>query len=306
MELERDLRFYLIALLAVFLATAIGATVLLERMTPAVQRILEENEYTLAASENMLAALAETEPGADRERRFEAAFTRARANITEPEEESALAAVGDSWKAALAGDRAAHKRTLAALLELAAVNRRAMEGADRSAQRLGRAGMWGVVLVGLAGFWIGLTVVRLARKRYIGPLRDLQQTVELAREGDQHRRVNPGDAGADLRNVCGYVNELLDARARGRSGLAEHLGDQTVLRAVLVRVLDDRAEPTVVIDERGQVDAANEAALGQLGGEKGEELRKELHAAALGGASPAVAKSESVPGTNRVICVLAG
>jgi len=305
MELERDLRFYLTSLLAIFLATVIGATILLERMAPAIQRILEDNEYSLAANEDMLATLADLEPGPAGEKRFADALARARANITEPEEESALAIVGDNWKAALTGDRAAHQRALASLRELAKINRDAMERADRSAKQLGHAGMWGVVLVGLVGFWMGLTVVRLARRRYIGPLRDLHRTLEMSRDGDHHRRANPGDAGADLRDLCAFVNELLDARDRGRIASTERTADTTALRALLARLLDDRAEPTVVIDADAHVDAANAAAMALLGGEDGDSLRDGLLAVATGGTSPVVASTKSVPGTDLAICALA-
>ncbi len=307
MELERDLRFYLAALLAIFLATVIGATVLLQRMTPAVQLILEENERSLAASDEMLATLARTDTSPAAEQQFAAALAAARANITEPDEEKTLAVIGEAWQSASRGDPAARERTVAALLELTTINRTAMEHADGQAQRLGRAGMWGVVLVGLLGFWIGLTVVRLARKRYILPLRDLHQTIDAARDGDLHRRVNPGDAGTELRELCVFVNDLLDDRDQAFAAAhRDRAATTAATRAVLARLLDDRAEPTVVVDADGDIDAANGIALERLSGDDGEAIREGLLTVARNGGDAAMVTSHhEVPGTNRIICVLA-
>lgn len=296
MRLSDEIKLSVLGLLALQAVTSFGAIALLGRMSPAIERILSENLYSIRSAEQMLAALALVPAGpheADvRAQELREGLARAKGNVTEERERPALATIETHAAAALAGDPQALRATVAAIRELAVVNHASTELADREARRLGSAGAWAAVLLGALGLVLGATVVRLQLRRLVLPLLDLQGTAQAFRNGDRHRRTTRGGAPAEFQQVGQLLDELID-RALVPSRVVAPVPAQEVERAALLLLLDRAAHPALVIDGEGRPLAAGQAALDRLQEEEGLALRATLSAL------PGAPEGELPPGVRR-------
>jgi hypothetical protein len=206
----RRIAWVVIALAALQIATSLSAIGLFGRMSPAIQRILLENAVSLTAAEEMAVALAETSDDTTARRRFDAALSRARANVTEPEEPALLATLAASSGPAFAGDADARRRTLDAIAALGRVNREAMARADSEARRLGRAGAWAMTLLGLLGLAGAVLAVRRMGREVLTPLAEVAAVLDAEARGDHRRRCSVAAASGEMRRLLEGVNALAD------------------------------------------------------------------------------------------------
>jgi hypothetical protein len=201
------------------LVTAFAAIGLTARMTPAIAKILGENEFTIEVAEEMLLALArrtivsETSTLASE---YRAALERAMHNITEPGESEVLARLEQNRAATWQGDAEALRRSIEGLRELIEINRRALLRADREARRLGTAGGWAAAFLAMAGFAASVLVSRRLSARILDPLEELHDVTEAWHRGDHFRRCRVLNGGPEMRRVLESTNALLDDHFRGR------------------------------------------------------------------------------------------
>jgi hypothetical protein len=269
----------------------IAAVALLARMTPAIDQILEDNEKSIRAVERMLLALAETESSLSddaaridefdlRRRHFERALAEAEGNITEPSEAPVLARIAERQDSALAGDPRAIAAVQEDLWTLGNINRERMLAANSSAKRLGTAGAWALVLLGLIGLAFSIALMRRARGKLINPVYELSAVLEACSAGEVHRRFNPASASREFQEVAEVVNQLVSEhftrQDRGWEPVAK------LDRLALLQLLDRQAEAWLVCAADGTVTAANEAGLDALGGVDGRGLRDTVVRACAG------------------------
>lgn len=253
MRQTQETRAGLWALLLLQLGTSMTAIVLLGRMGPAIERIIDDNVYSTLAVEDMLAALAHGQA----HDAFLDAYGRARSNVTEADEVPLLDTIERWDQAALEGDPAAQAEILEALQGLAEVNRRSIIRADQAASRLSLAGAWAMAILGLVGFLVSMGVWRRIDLRVLQPLQEVATVVGAVRRGDRHRRCLAPIEGTSG-GLAHDVNWLLDHRAAPVPAPAD---DPTVRRA-LIAVLDHCIDtPVVVGTSDGAVVTANAAAL---------------------------------------------
>lgn len=275
MRSDRELTGAFVVLLAIQTLTSFGAITLLGRMSPAIEHIIEENVASIEAVETMFAVLSlgpeeAASPAARSD--FRAALADARAALAHPDERAPLAAIERDAEAALSGDAAARERVRRALRALGGVNRRAMEEADARAKRLTIAGAWAAVLLGFTGFAAGVLAWRRTRRHLLYPVAELYDVLHAYRTGETHRRATPGRFAGELDEIMRGVNDLLDRV--GRAEVPAPPADRD--RLVLLRVLDSRPEPIVVIESDGALSVANKSALVLLEGDRGLALREAL------------------------------
>lgn len=290
MNLTRSLRLAIAFLLAVHLLTAFGAVALIARMRPAIERLIDENAYSLEAVETMLSVLATTEgaiEGAEAER-YRAAYERAAANVTEPREKPIIDALARGLEPTLAGDGAARRASLEQLRELGTVNRDDMLRTHRKAQALGTAGAWAVVFLALLTLVGALVAIRRLDRRVLHPMEELYDVVVRTQKGDRHRRCRRGlGPAAELGEIMTTFNGLLDERDRAQ--FPEQDVEERFDRAVLLHFLDRTDQPSLLLSESGHVVAANAAGLDALAAVEGlrERLRDQVtgEAAASNGLS---------------------
>lgn len=284
MKLRRDLLISIGSLVALNLLVALGTVALLSRMGPAIERILLKNVTSIELAERMLGILAAGggQPLSPEQRAvFVDALARAEANVSEPSEREVVARIRAQHEAALRGEAPAIASTVVALQGLVAVNRSAMREQDRMAQRMGTAGAWSAVFIGLLGFLASLAVMRRLRRYVLEPLAELYGTLEAARKGDRFRRCTASDAAPELKRILQMINQMLDQQERttmhGSSTVTRHGHDSGgSARMALMYLLDQQPRPAFVIDGRGHLVAANRPGLDQLESTRGDGLRQQL------------------------------
>lgn len=307
MELRRELVLTIGALVVFNLVISLGAIGLLTRMSPAIERIIDENVRSIQATEEMLLVIAEAagQPAPDEAReRFHVALDRARTNITERDEAPLIASIDENVSAALDGDRASIAVVIGSLRALAGVNREAMDEADRGAKQLGTGGAWAAVFIAVFSFLVSLNILRRSQHRILTPLVELHSVLTATRAGEHHRRCRGSDAPIEIRQVLHAVNLLLDTRAGGSVDAEERRAQKARgERAALMHFLQRQAEPMVVITTRGDLIAANERAIELMSGRDGDALTRALARVAQGEDVSSIA-AQALPGDASLLCVL--
>jgi methyl-accepting chemotaxis protein len=215
MELRRELILTIGILVLLNLLLAFGSIGLFVRMGPVIERILQENVYSIVATEEMLTVLAEFggEPlSRDARSRLGASLQKAKQNVTENDEEEVLKSIERHLFAAMDGDSQARKRVIGELGRLIRINRDAMRRVDEKARRLGSAGAWAAVFIGFLSFILSLFVVVRFQTRFVRPLVNLYEVLIGVHQGDRLRRCHVEEAPREVMQVVRSVNELLDER----------------------------------------------------------------------------------------------
>lgn len=198
------------------LLMSLGAIGLLMRMAPVMAGILERNERSLSACEEMLASLTliadSAGPEQEQQRhRFNEAMKRAEKYVTEKGESEVLAAISEAASTAFAGDHAALQQMVTALVKFGDINREAMKQADKQALQFGEAGIWGIVFMAICVFGAGLLLIRRLLQHLVTPMVELHAVITAYRSGDTRRRCSGMmDMPQDMRVVFQGINEILD------------------------------------------------------------------------------------------------
>lgn len=214
MRLAHAVRVGSWVLVGLNLLMAVGTIAVFSRMAPAIAVILDRNERTLQACEDMLTVLALVGDGSTfsraEEQEFRRAFVRAKDNITEELEPVALAQIELHLQPLFAGDTPIRRQSVEAIIHLAKINRDAMIAADRHAQHLGRTGAWGVAFMAISAFLAGVVFIRSLTRRVVTPLEQIHTVINAHRNGDTMRRCTGIDLAQDVAAVFTGINEMLD------------------------------------------------------------------------------------------------
>jgi nitrogen fixation/metabolism regulation signal transduction histidine kinase len=307
-ELRRDLLLGVGSLFGLNLVLAFATIAVFMRMGPVTDRMSRENVVALEAGEQMLALM--TEAGAapfdaTQRRLFTIARGRAAAALAGPAADGPIGRLVALEDAIAAGTMAARQEAIVQLRGLSATSRADLEAGHREARRLGLAGAWFAVFVASIALILGVIAVRRLTHRLLVPIRELWATLEAAHAGNIYRRCAVAQAPLEIGRIVHQVNEMLDLRS-SRQPYTERRSQ--VDRAVVLWALRQRKEATFVVDERGQIFAANAPAHALLGEPAGASVRAAL--AGEGGPARAAARMptgfevavEPLPEGNASIC----
>lgn len=200
-------------LLGLNLLLAIGTVVLLNRMTPAIAKIISENDQSLAACEEMLAILACVNNNKVQEldkENFYDAIQKSENNITEKEEVAILVKIRSCASSALKGNPESIIEEIKNIKILASINRMAMESADKKARKLGVAGAWGAVFLASISFISGLFFICTLNKHIFLPLEELYIVLKSQKRGDAFRRCSKSNISTFFRFIYNEINSLID------------------------------------------------------------------------------------------------
>jgi len=195
-----------------------GSIWMFNRMAPAIERIIERNERSLQACEEMLAALTlasdnRSDAQLDSLRNvFVAALVKAEGNITEQNEPQAISAVRHNFDRAFSGNIRSKNSTVNAIVRLSSINRTAMVNADARARQIGSAGAWGVVFMATGVFLSGLIFLRKMDESMIRPLSDIHTVLTAYEKGDTLRRCTESGVPKDVAVIYRQINGILDRR----------------------------------------------------------------------------------------------
>ena len=214
MRIAQPVRIGLWLLIGLNLFMALGSIWIFMRMAPAIEVIIDRNERSLQACEEMLASLAMiTEDGAENEGlkiKFVDALKRAQKNITENEEPVALESIQVGFSDAFIGNITARKNTVSAIIFLGKINREAMIKADLRAKQFGYAGAWGIVFMAVCMFFVGILFKRNLSKGLIKPLEEIDAVISARIKGDTLRLCSGSDLPGDVKKVFNDLNDFLD------------------------------------------------------------------------------------------------
>lgn len=184
------------------------------RMTPAIEVIIERNERSLQACEQMLASMVivseDKSLNNTQYAMFKSALKRAQNNITESGEPELLKAITKDYSRAFQGDLSARQKTVTSILLLAKNNREAMIKADIKAKNLGHAGTWGIVFMAICIFLAGLIFIRGLTLNILKPLEEIYSVISAHQSGDLIRRCSGADLPKDIIYLFNGINEILD------------------------------------------------------------------------------------------------
>jgi hypothetical protein len=273
-------------------------------MTPAVERMMNENVGSMAAASRMFAALAAArlpEPAAEaaRERFFETLSWAVR-NSTEPGELEVLTELRAHGSAALNGDPRALELALSAIGRLESINDSAVQVAQADLARLARGGEWALALLGIVGFGAGAFIRRRLYHRVVAPLHELERVLLSVEGGDELQRCAARGHSPRQHRALRSLNRLLDstraqADSRGtRDGLP---------RDLVPSLLDAWAGSVAMIDEQGELLAANRSTLDRLSMDAGLRLRDGMRRVAHGMADEQVSRLQEGQGWILVRCL---
>ncbi|MBN2358913.1 MAG: hypothetical protein JXR83_05630 [Deltaproteobacteria bacterium] len=305
MELRRDIQLAVGIFIAFLLVTAFAAIGLLGRMSPAIKRILSDNVASVTACEDMLHVLALADGSAldvEQAAWFESSLARVRQNITEESERPVIEEIARLVPQVAAGDVPARHRVVAALRQLATINRDAMYRADARARRFSVAGTWAMVFLALLGFGAGIGIARRFSRRILLPLSELHQVFVAARRGESHRRCARLAAPIEIAGAMTAANALLDQCEAAAAAAAPHY--EPIDRAAAIQLLDAQTEPLAVVDDKGEVVLANQAALDALSGPAGTAARAALHEATADKLPPGLARVTPIKNVHAWLCAL--
>jgi len=296
-RLRTEMRVGLGAIMALQIATAVGAIGLLSRVSPGVKLILEENVPSIQSAETMMSAVARTNPSAVPT--FREALARAEANITEPGERALIQRLREHGDAAVRGDPAARAIVLDTLAELTEINRDSMVAHDVDAQFLGTAGAWAMVVLGSLGFGLGIVVQRRLRERIELPVLRIDDTLKAARHGDEQRRCHQGKAPIELVRAADNLNWTL-ARLFERAQVSDPPDPDD--RALALHLLDAFDLSLVVVTHDGRVVAMNRAAMRAGWDDDPQIARRLADAVASDTLLPGGWDATAIPNSTLVLC----
>ena len=209
MQAARTIRLGMWLIMGLQLLLATGAIAILMRMTPAIADVIDDSRGTLIACEDMLSALAASHDPQMHDR-FHAAVIRASTVITTPEQQQALSTIATSAPSALAGDPSHRQRTVEAINDLSALSRRDMKRTSMDAQRLGRAGAWGVVFMALIAFTVSHVILLGLYRQTIEPIEEIRSVLAAHTHGDTLRRCTVSGRPTGVRSLFNDFNQILD------------------------------------------------------------------------------------------------
>lgn len=276
MGLRRELLMTLLGVILLNLTLAFGAIGLLDRMGPAIERILERNMISIVAVTDMLEVLASSKApmvDAAERARFQSALSRAQANVTESGEGAVVESIAKQPLGALSVEQL--RSLISNLHTLRQMNFDAMTRADAEARRLGWAGGWAAALIGFLSLLFGLSMVARLRRRVVEPLEELERVLDAAYQGDFLRRCRLQAAPGEVEGVLRAFNTLLDDYHRLRQG-PEPQECHTIERLALHAMMERQASPMALVAGDGELLRANQPMLEALAGEGGVGLRDAL------------------------------
>ncbi|MCF7790801.1 MAG: hypothetical protein K9L78_04685 [Victivallales bacterium] len=188
---------------------------LLNRMSPAIAKIMSENDHTIQACEKMLMVLAESNNSnitTENKKKFYAFLKICEGNITEENESQVIKQIKKYSKSALSGNRDSISKIIIYISKLTAINRDAMVHAQGKARRLGFAGAWGIAFIACFSFICGLFYIKHINKRLLDPLDELHEVFKVQRTGNSYRRCVKKTDSPYINFIFDEVNSLLDSK----------------------------------------------------------------------------------------------
>ena len=202
--------------LVINIMIGLSAIFLVERIVPAIDKILSENAESLGAVVEMLAEVArpvDEEGTSDQSRNFWLSYEAVAQSSLSQREASLLQEIRDSaeayWQAG--GGESQRRDLVDKIQKLADRNFRAMSSQDRAAQRLGLTGAWTLGILLLLSLSIQFVLRAKLLESLIVPIEKLHSVLQDYSAGNKIRRFADNKYFSDdIRKIGKIINRHLD------------------------------------------------------------------------------------------------
>lgn len=273
MEVRRDVLLGIITLVAFYLALCFAAVGLQQRLEPTLSTIEDRNVVSIASALELLSTLDSNDRGA-----LEAlAETLVRYETEEGERVLATRILTAIEQPELPqGDE--YKQLIRDLEEIADLNRTAMMEYSNQAFRLAQGGGWVLITLAAIGIWAAWFVIRRLQQRIVQPLEHLAETMRRGQSGTTRMRAYAQYAAYEIREAAEALNALLDDRAMNYERRHDKISRPE--RNIVVALMEKVPYPTWVLDENGEIRAANQLGMESQQGHIGRRIKGYLRAIA--------------------------
>ncbi len=206
MNFSKSICFSFILLLIFSSVIAIAGIRGFLRLAPSIEYINKHNTRSLYYAEQMLSYISVNKDF----KQFENALNKAKQNVTEAGEASAVKNIDNSYKAAFNGNFKAEEEVIDNIIELSRINRVAMKQAGMDVKQLSSVGIWVIVFLTLIIWILGLAILNRINRTVILPLAELKDVVESYRKGNRIRRCPKLAPSSDFQQIYDGINLLLD------------------------------------------------------------------------------------------------
>lgn len=206
MNFSKSICFSFILLLIFSSVIAIAGIRGFLRLAPSIEYINKHNTRSLYYAEQMLSYISVNKDF----KQFENALNKAKQNVTEAGEASAVKNIDNSYKAAFNGNFKAEEEVIDNIIELSRINRVAMKQAGMDVKQLSSVGIWVIVFLTLIIWILGLAILNRINRTVILPLAELKDVIESYRKGNRIRRCPKLAPSSDFQQIYDGINLLLD------------------------------------------------------------------------------------------------
>lgn len=203
-------------LIVLNLVFGLGSIALIERLVPAIDKIMSENATSVSSAVAMMNSLNQRRSGVELEflkTEFLTQLKSAQSNITIPEERPILAEIeriADSLFLEVQDEKVSG-RASELLLELASLNLNSMAVKNAEAKRLGLAGGWAVGFLLMVTIFLLLIFKKRVEQTIVAPIENVSDTLQAFLLGNKMRRYTlTHEEPLDIKKLAIQSNKLMD------------------------------------------------------------------------------------------------
>lgn len=199
-------------IIGAMLVIAVTSSFLMERMSNAIKKTVDENVYSLEAAQDMMSAISMAKlTGAKLyQLQFMDALERAKSNMTLPGESSLVERIEKLAPLAFAEQDQANRQIIEDLAALADLNREATQKVDEEAKFLAIAGGWAIVGLTIISLLAGSRILNQVHQQSIAPMVEICHGLSDWEQGNRLRRFQIARSSKDLRRAQQSLNAILD------------------------------------------------------------------------------------------------
>lgn len=197
--------FFSAANIAINLVIGIGAIILVERLIPAMGKILDENSVSLTLSFSMQEAILRNDSEL-----FWQSITKAESHVTIDGEDDVLKRIEILGKNYWSGNYDDKDALLEAVSAYYNLNHSEMGKRESQARFLGLSGAWALGFLLIISIVLQLTIRSRLISELIDPVSELISVLRDYNSGNSLRRYHPRQAAEEIEEGGDLLNRLLD------------------------------------------------------------------------------------------------
>lgn len=269
MEVRRDVLLGIITLVVFYIALSFAAVGLQQRLEPTVTTIKERNVVSIVSALEVLATLDNEDASM-----ILALAEQIQTNETEDGEREIAERIWNIAQTPVYKGTDEYDQLIGDLEAIVSINRDAMLRHSEQAFRLAQGGGWVLITLAVIGLWGSWFIVRRLQRRIVLPLERLAETMEHGRSGTTRVRAYAQGAAYEIREAANALNALLDDRSLHYERRRKSVSRPE--RNIVVALMENVPKPAWILNENGEIRAANQLGMETQQGRAGERIKEYL------------------------------